>query len=607
MFSFFWVLMGGASLAVSQTSDQSESWCYDWGESSEAVSVLEGEVCWLSCPLFSHPSVYNYTSTQSAGHALFWYRLPHGHALEEPLLLSSRLSKDRERLWLQPAEVMDGGNYICMLRNKSSCSKISIRLTVTRRDNVVVHGDRCQLPVAVATTKAIIPLQVSDTLECPDLQEAAKMSDVGPPNVTWYQRCRRYPFGNSDRQQQGTSLRFHTMVASYQGLYVCTINYSRNGRTLSFTRSINVTAVYPPWVPKEPSILFPALEHVSIVRAGSEVRLLCRGLFPFILRKPLKDMWWTVDGKMLEHLTDHHRFSHTVSEVHEDFGDLTLESVLLVQDFLSADLSREFNCSVRNDRGFETRRVQLQEEVLLPSVELGCILGVTLLLMFSLFIIYHVFWLEILLIYRSWFGTDETHTDHKDYDVYISYVRNSEEENFVLFTLRRVLENELRYSVCIFDRDSLPGGTITDETLSFVSRSRRLLVVLSGDYGCRGSQALLELQAGIDSMARVGNLRVILIQYRQTPRNWPPLRELRRARLALVLIRWKGAESEQLTSRFWKRLRVELPVRRGGAMRKADQLDSENQLSLKETSEQKSLVTTSGEREHEHECSLIQS
>lgn len=64
----------------------SEPMCYDWGESSErAVSVLEGEAGWLSCPLFSHPSVYNYTSTQSAGHNLFWYRHPEGHDLEQPI------------------------------------------------------------------------------------------------------------------------------------------------------------------------------------------------------------------------------------------------------------------------------------------------------------------------------------------------------------------------------------------------------------------------------------------------------------------------------------------------------------------------------------------
>ncbi|XP_029283922.1 interleukin-1 receptor accessory protein [Cottoperca gobio] len=184
--------------------------------------------------------------------------------------------------------------------------------------------------------------------------------------------------------------------------------------------------------------------------------------------------------------------------------------------------------------------------------------------------------------------------DDKEYDVYISYARNSEEEQFVLSTLRSVLENELGYSVCIFDRDSLPGGTITDETLSFVARSRRLLVVVSPGYACQGSQALLELQAGIDSMARGGHLRVILVQYKPVQRQGL-VRELRRARVALALVRWQGDKSKELTSRFWKRLRVELPVRRvssrevdGGGSKEVALLRLHSQIS---TNSQTGLIT----------------
>ena len=96
-----------------------------------------------------------------------------------------------------------------------------------------------------------------------------------------------------------------------------------------------------------------------------------------------------------------------------------------------------------------------------------------------------------------------------------------------------------------------------------MARSRRLLVVVSPGYASQGSQALLELQAGIDGMARGGHLRVILVQYKPVRRQgW--VRELRRARVALALVRWQGDKSKELTSRFWKRLRVELPVRRVG-------------------------------------------
>ncbi|KAM6933368.1 interleukin-1 receptor accessory protein [Xenentodon cancila] len=558
--------MGGTRPAVSQSSNLTEPMCYDWGESSKgAVSVMEGEAGWLSCPLFSHPNVYNYNSAQNAGHNLFWYHIPEGQDLEQPINYSSSLSKDRERLWLLPAAANDGGQYICMLRNKSSCSKISMRLKVLRRDQVVPVA-ACVPPVAVEAVQAYIPLQEGEKLECPDLQDAAKMSDV-PPKVSWYHArpehsiCDTYPFWSTQREQEGTGLQFHVMLVHYQGLYFCTVDFQRKGRALNFTRSINVTAIQSTNQPKEPRILHPYGNQVFYVKQDLEVNLVCQALFPIIRGNSSWEMWWTVDGKMLTDLADRNRFIQKNSNISDSFGDKIVQSVLVIKDFHSEDLKREFNCSVRNPRGFESRRLQLKEEVSLPSVELGCGLGVTLVLMLLLFVVYHIFWLELLLLYRSWFGTDERDTDDKEYDVYISYARNSEEEQFVLSTLRSVLENELGYSVCIFDRDSLPGGTITDETLGFVARSRRLLVVVSPNYASQGSQALLELKAGIDSMALGGHLRVILVQYRPIRRQgW--VRELKRARVALALVQWKGDKSKELSSHFWKKLRVELPVRR---------------------------------------------
>uniref|UniRef100_A0A3Q3GWP6 Interleukin-1 receptor accessory protein-like n=1 Tax=Labrus bergylta TaxID=56723 RepID=A0A3Q3GWP6_9LABR len=452
--------------------------------------------------------------------------------------------------------------FFLLCSNKTSCSKIAMRLTVLQREEVV-RGNACRLPLAGVTSQAVIPLQEGKMLQCPDLQEVTKMTD-SEPTVSWYHettssRCDTYPFWNTYRQQKRTGLQFHIMIIQHQGLYYCTVQYQRRGKTLSFSRSINVTAVYPSNVSKVPTILHPSKDQVFSVKQDTEVRLVCRGLFPYL--ESGWDIWWTVDGKTLDKLPDHQRFSKINSQVDYDYGDRTEESVLVIKDFQSEDLNREFNCSVRNEKGFKTRRAQLEEEVSLPSVELGCGLGVTLVLMLLLFVVYQVFWLELLLLYRSWFGTDERHTDDKEYDIYISYARNSEEEQFVLSTLRNVLENDLGYTVCIFDRDSLPGGTITDETLSFVARSRRVLVVVSPGYASQGSQALLELKAGIDGMARGGHLRVILVQYKQVQRHvW--VRELKRARMALALVQWQGDKSKELTSRFWKRLRVELPVRR---------------------------------------------
>ena len=55
--------------------------------------------------------------------------------------------------------------------------------------------------------------------------------------------------------------------------------------------------------------------------------------------------------------------------------------------------------------------------VYIPSLELGCGLGVTLAVAVLLFVLYRVYKLEVHLLYRSWFGTDERYsgnTHHKE-------------------------------------------------------------------------------------------------------------------------------------------------------------------------------------------------
>ncbi|RXN38925.1 interleukin-1 receptor accessory -like protein [Labeo rohita] len=92
--------------------------CYDWGVWSEgSVRVYDGEVAYLYCPLFSHPTLYSYSQTQNSSLSLLWYRHTRTHELEQPINLKLHtLHKDREYLWIQPATTQDAGLYICMLR-----------------------------------------------------------------------------------------------------------------------------------------------------------------------------------------------------------------------------------------------------------------------------------------------------------------------------------------------------------------------------------------------------------------------------------------------------------------------------------------------------------
>ncbi|XP_077063247.1 interleukin-1 receptor accessory protein isoform X1 [Siphateles boraxobius] len=540
--------MGGFSASVTQATVQSDVLCHDWGVWSEtSVCVYDGEVSWIYCPLFSYPTLYSYSQTQNSSLSLLWYRQTHTHDLEQPINLKLHtLHKDREYLWIQPATAQDAGLYICMLRNISSCVKISVKLEVVQRDGECNASARPHLNLT-------IPFQSDRTLTCPNLNTLTLPNSTH--SVTWYHRCRSDLF-RGDRELKGDDLIIHRMSVPYAGLYSCVVSYQMNGRTLQFTRGINVTAVVPDIGNKAPSLLNPASDQIYTVTLGDQATLSCRASLPHLYTEK-QEIWWTINNKTVEQLADP-RFS-SPEATHESYyyGDEIKERVLHVMDFSSDDLQREFNCSARNSRGFVTSRAVLKSQPYVPTLELGCGLGVTLALMLMMFVVYHVFWLELLLLYRSWFGSDERYTDDKQYDVYISYARNSEEEEFVLSTLRRVLETEFGYSVCIFDRDSLPGGNLMESVLRCMQACRRLLVVLSSDCLCEKSVSLLECRLCL-YLHHTSRAPIITVRRRTLSASCGDITELRNNS---TCVRWHGARSEQTNSRFWKLLRLALPLR----------------------------------------------
>ncbi|KAJ8368175.1 hypothetical protein SKAU_G00082030 [Synaphobranchus kaupii] len=543
----FSVVVGRGEASVNTPTHQSGQ-CRDWDMPRRVgvERVYQGEVGRLGCPISHNHGVYNYS--------LIWYRVQPGQVLEQPVNLSLPghwIRKQDEWLWFQPAVTEDAGRYICALRNGTHYVKMAVQLEVLHRPSQGCVTEAAADPVLVK-----VPLDESETLHCPDVQQF-QLSHKRL-NVTWFHRCNPIPAWGHDREEKNNAVVIHSMLDSYEGNYTCVVTYQSGGRALNFTRVITVKAVSSSRLDKKPIVHNPDEHQVYMVKLGSVARLDCRALVYHVDWSPR--VWWEIDGRRLEQLSNH-RITNDTSCLEDLNGDRTMKSVLVIQKFNSWDLKREYTCHAHNSWGNATQRAVLQAEAYVPSVELGCGLGVILLLMLTVFVVYHTFRLELLLLYRAHCGLDESATDGKEYDVYISYARNSEEEKFVLMTLRSVLENELGYKVFIFDRDSLPGGTITDETLSCVGRSRCLMVVLSPRYVLQGTQALLELKAGLDSMAHAGGLRVILVQYQPISRDsW--VRELRRARVALALIRWKGEKSSDLSSRFWKQLQLELPVRR---------------------------------------------
>uniref|UniRef100_A0A670KFT7 Interleukin 1 receptor accessory protein n=1 Tax=Podarcis muralis TaxID=64176 RepID=A0A670KFT7_PODMU len=507
--------------------------CDDWGvDTMKHKPVYNGEPAKIKCPLFEAFLKYNYSTAHSAGLTLIWYWIGRGQDIEEPInfrLPDNHISKEKDTLWFRPALLNDTGNYTCMLRNTTYCSKVAFPLEVVDKD-----PGSC-VSQAIRPEEVLMYLDYTNkNLTCPDVEGFYPAGTK--PKVWWYMNCKLMDNFN-ERYPRGINLTFGFVREAYQADYTCVVSYKENGRDFNLTRTLRVKVV------------------------GEALEIRCEVQFTFLKDSP-QEVWWMVDGKSPEDVSDL-KFNITLTEIPSSLGEMTIVKTLVVPKVTERDLKRNYTCCAHNLKGTVHQEAMVKMKVPVPryTVELVCGLGATIVLVVLLTLVYHFYWLEMVLFYRAHFGTDETILDGKEYDIYVSYARNAEEEEFVLLTLRGVLENEFGYKLCIFDRDSLPGGIVTDETLSFIQRSRRLLVVLSPNYVLQGTQALLELKAGLENMAARGSIKVILVQYQAIKKS--KVKELRRAKAALTVIKWQGEKSSYPRGRFWKQLLVEMPVKSG--------------------------------------------
>uniref|UniRef100_A0A8D0H1D8 Interleukin 1 receptor accessory protein n=1 Tax=Sphenodon punctatus TaxID=8508 RepID=A0A8D0H1D8_SPHPU len=530
--------------------------CDDWGvDTMKQIQLYDREPARIKCPLFEAFLKYNYSTAHSAGLTLIWYWIGQGRELEEPIdfrLPDNRISKEKDTLWFRPALLNDTGNYTCMLRNTTYCSKVAFPLEVVQKDPGFCVSR------AIKPREELFYLQYTNQkIVCPDIDGFYAPSVK--PVIHWYKGCtlvKNFP----ERFPDGPNLLVGIVRESYKDNYTCIVTYQENGRTFTLTRTVWMKVVGSPEIATPPLLSSPNDRIIYEREAGEKLDLPCRVFFTF-LKGPAPEVWWTIDGRNAEDIVDPKiTVSHSVTT--DNIENMEVIKILTVQNVTAEDLKHNYTCYARNPRGEVHQQAVVKLKVRTPryTVELACGLGATVLLVVILTVVYHVYWLEMVLFYRAHFGTDETILDGKEYDIYVSYARNAEEEEFVLLTLRGVLENEFGYKLCIFDRDSLPGGIVTDETLSFIQKSRRLLVVLSPNYVLQGTQALLELKAGLENMASKGSIKVILVQYKAIKSS--KVKELRRAKAALTVIKWKGEQSRYPRGRFWKQLQLEMPMKK---------------------------------------------
>ncbi|KFO93103.1 Interleukin-18 receptor accessory protein, partial [Buceros rhinoceros silvestris] len=346
------------------------------------------------------------------------------------------------------------------------------------------------------------------------------------------------------------------------GIYVCDYTLFDNTtkwtmRTLIAVEVIAKTTIHPP------NLLYPNGVEILEAELGKPLELECRVQFGFGRVSPMTVTWKRSNKENINEKLD-----EETSIYPKGLKGHTLLHVAKLKEVTEKDLRSNFTCFAENLVGNATAVIQLKRKqgVFLLYILCSAISTLFAFLLCTAFI--YQYWIEIVLMYRSYLVHNETTGDGKEFDAFVSYAKlySSEsdstfmsEEKFALELLPDMLENKYGYKLCILERDILPGGAYTDEVVTAIKQSRRTIIILSPAY--ISGPSIFELQAAVNCALEDKMIKLVLIKFQdfQEPETLPSA--VKKALRILPVITWKSSISAAPNKKFWKYMRYHMPVK----------------------------------------------
>ncbi|CAK6435410.1 unnamed protein product [Pipistrellus nathusii] len=437
----------------------------------------------------------------------------HGQAELRPSS-SPRVTVHGYALEFWPVELDDSGSYFFQMGNQTH----EWRLNVIRRSKHNCFTEKQVISKTVEVGKA---LQV----DC---------------NHSYYQNLvnRTALYKNCEKMEnnKNPSLKKNAEFKD-QGYYTCMFFLHHNGKLFNVTSTYKITVV-----------------------EGSDVQLNCSAA---LNEKDL--IYWTFrreDGQD----PNEHEGEEVKARTSE--GKWHASRILRIENINEKNLNFSYNCTVSSEKGLDTKRFILLTKdrrdipghVFTGGMITAAVISVVVL---SLVIVAVICRVDLALFCRHLMGRDETLTDGKTYDAFVSYLKGSQPERgqehaFAVEVLPRVLEGHFGYKLCIFERDVAPGGAVVDEIHSLIEQSRRLIIVLSTSY--MFNEVRYELESGLHEALVERKIKIILIEF-------APVRDFTFLPQSLELLKshrvlkWKADRSLSYNSRFWKNLLYLMPAK----------------------------------------------
>ncbi|KFZ61562.1 Interleukin-18 receptor 1, partial [Podiceps cristatus] len=514
------------------------------------IDVLEGEYF----SLCYHESMQEYF--QEEAYTINWYKENAGK--QQLIKETHRIVSQMNFLEFWPAELSDSGNYSVTHSNGKQ------NFTIQKWTLNVLERNKSSCFNKNHLTTEIKNAGTGHSLKCSDLSVNENDS------VTWYKDCKVY------ENETERKLDFKTLTVQHSGIYTCKILISHEGKIYHSTNTIKLVVEE---VGRDEEIeteigiklLQESLSSHVLLCLGKEEILNCTGFLGYSMREDAS-LYWLNNQKFPEKCTGIPENESSICE--EELKKLQLGNkfyltrLLRIKKVTDEDMHHNFTCMLQVDERTQIKIVKLKKgntrDLPVHIFTTGMVLAVLLpCVAVAVVFVCVMFRVDLVLFYRNICRRDDTAGDGKEYDAFVSYLKDcvsptEEEREFALKILPMVLEEKFGYKLCIFERDVSPGGAVVDDIHSFIDKSRRLIIILSQNY--ISDRAIYELESGLHKALVERKTKIILIEYMPiSDYNFLP------ESLSLLpskrVVKWKKDKSLPMNSRFWKSLRYLMPAK----------------------------------------------
>ncbi|XP_010146485.1 PREDICTED: interleukin-18 receptor 1 [Eurypyga helias] len=508
-----------------------------------SIDVLEGEYFFL-CYLESMQEHF-----QEEPYKINWYKENAGK--QQLIKETHRIVSQMNFLEFWPAELSDSGNYSVTHSNGKE------NFTIQKWTLNVLERNKSSCFNKNHLTTEIKNAGTGHSLKC------SYFSVNENDSITWYKDCKNYE-NETERE-----LDFKTLTAQHSGIYTCKILISHEGKMYHSTNTIKL--VVEEDAPEAATSEIVGHDEEIETEIGKEEILNCTGFLSYYMREDA-NLYWLINQKFANKCTGIPEGEPSICE--EELRKLQLGSKLYVTRLLrikkvtDEDMHSDFTCMFQADERTQIKIVKLKKgntrDLPVHIFTTGMILAalfpcVTVAAVF----VCVMFRVDLVLFYRNICRRDDTAGDGKEYDAFVSYLKDcvsptEEEREFALKILPMILEENFGYKLCIFERDVSPGGPVVDDIHSFIDKSRRLIIILSQNYV--SDRAMYELESGLHKALVERKTKIILIEYMPI-NDYNFLPESLSLLPSKRVVKWKKDKSLPMNSRFWKNLRYLMPAK----------------------------------------------